>query len=125
MGGGPLYITGMAVMESPKRWARRSSSDIDWNSGMLSLSSERLGQWKVRAVSVVRYWAVTLNDKNGLNPSTPASWNGLALIGRWIWPYLVSGPSTGWNGINSIGYGDKSEAGFLSLRLWLEQCTSS
>jgi hypothetical protein len=112
-------------MESPKRWARRSSSDIDWKLRMLLLSLERLGQWKARAVSVVRYWDVNKYGENGLNPSTPASWNGLALIGRWIWPYLVSDPSAGWNGINSIGYGDKSEACYLSLRLWLEQCTSS
>ncbi len=48
-----------------------------------SFSSKRLGQWKARAESVVRWFAVTLNGEIGLNPSMPASLNGLVLIGLW------------------------------------------
>ncbi len=46
----------------------------------------------------------------------PASLNGLALIGLWSWPYWLSEPSTGLKGMSSRGYGDRSEACFLSFQ---------
>jgi hypothetical protein len=68
---------------------------------------------------------VTLNGWIGENPVMPASLKGCAEIGKRSCPYQVSAPSTGWNGINSGGYGDKSDACFFSFIEGLSQCSSS
>ena len=67
---------------------------------------------------------MTLNDEIGLNLLIPASLNGLAFMGLWSLPYQLSEPSTGLKGMNSRGYGDRSEACFLSFQCGVEQCWS-
>jgi hypothetical protein len=124
-GGGPTYITGRVKIMSPDRYWHHLSSNNHENGTRSSFNSKRLDQCNARAWSVVRKFDMTLNGEIGVNPLIPASLNGCANIGLCNWPYRVPGPSTGSNGMSSIGYSEKSEVCFFSFCDDVEQCASS
>jgi hypothetical protein len=121
-GGGPTCITGSDDTKLPTKYCLHSSLDDQCKGNKSLLSSDRLGQWNW---SVVRNCEVALKGMGGMNPLIPASLYGLALMGLWSWPYWLSGPSMGLNGMSCNGYRDKSKACFFIFQVGIEQCSRS
>ncbi len=67
-GGGPLYKMGLTSTLLPNKIRKRSASLAHGKEAILSLSSAKVGQWKLQKSPRVRKWDAILKGVGGVKP---------------------------------------------------------